>query len=82
MFSNLPKTNFDFSVTFILSSASAFNFDQSKNLLIDKELNMFELRGIKNQEKRGKKRVGFKEDQVVLRRMLQTHTFCHIVLNL
>ena len=38
MFSTLPKTNFNFSVTFILLSASAFNLDQSKNLLYGKEL--------------------------------------------
>ena len=36
MFSTLPKTNFNFSVLFILSSACAFNFDQSRNY---KELN-------------------------------------------
>ena len=39
MFSNLPKTNFNFSVTFISLSASAFNLDQSKNLLFGLELN-------------------------------------------
>ena len=33
MFSALPKTKSSFSVTFILTSASAFNLDQSKNLL-------------------------------------------------
>ena len=30
MFSTLPKINFNFSVTFILLSANAFNLDQSK----------------------------------------------------
>ena len=36
------RTNFRFSVTFILSSASAFNLDQSKNLSFGKELNIAE----------------------------------------
>ena len=39
MFSILPKPNFTFSFTFILSSAYAFNLDQSKILLFGKELN-------------------------------------------
>ena len=34
MFSTLHKTNFKISVTFILSSAHAFNLDQSKILLV------------------------------------------------
>ena len=34
----LPKTNFNFSVTFILLSAKAFNFDQSKILSIGTDL--------------------------------------------
>ena len=38
MFSTLPKTNFNFSVAFNLSSANAFNLDQSKILLCGKEL--------------------------------------------
>ena len=38
MFSTLSKTNFKFSVTFILSPANAFNFDQSKILSFGKEL--------------------------------------------
>ena len=38
MFSTLPKSNFNFWVTFILSSANAFNLDQSKNLSFGKEL--------------------------------------------
>ena len=38
MFSTLHKTNFKFSVTFILSSANAFNLDQSKILLCGKDL--------------------------------------------
>ena len=37
MFSTLLKTNFNFSVTFILSSANAFNLNQSKNLSFGKE---------------------------------------------
>ena len=37
MFSTLPKTNFSFSVTFILS-VNAFNWDQSKILSFGKEL--------------------------------------------
>ena len=39
MFSILPKTNFIFSVTFILPSANAFNFNKSKIMLFGKELN-------------------------------------------
>ena len=41
-FSTISKTNFIFSVTFILSSAkfNAFISDQSKNLLFGKELNL------------------------------------------
>ena len=38
MFSILPKTGFNFSVTFILLSANAFNLDQSKDLLFGQEL--------------------------------------------
>ena len=38
MFSPLSKTNFKFSITFILSSANAFNFDQSKFFSFGKEL--------------------------------------------
>ena len=37
MFSTLPMTNFNFSVTFILSSANAFNLDHSKFFLYGKE---------------------------------------------
>ena len=36
--STLPKTNFNFSVTFILSSPNAFNLDKFKNLLVGKKL--------------------------------------------
>ena len=36
MFSTLPKTNFNFAVTFILSSASAFNLDQTEILWYDR----------------------------------------------
>ena len=38
MFPTLPKTNFNFSATFDLSSANAFNLDQSKNLSFGNEL--------------------------------------------
>ena len=38
MFSSLPKTNFNFSVTFILLSANAFNLDHFEILLFGKEL--------------------------------------------
>ena len=41
MFSSLSKTNFSFSVTFILSSASAFNLDQTKTLSLGKEFTAF-----------------------------------------
>ena len=40
MFSTLSKRNFSFSVTFILSSANAFNLDQSEILSFGKELNL------------------------------------------
>ena len=39
----LPKTNFNFSVTFILLSANAFNLDQSKILLFGEELKSLHL---------------------------------------
>ena len=38
MFSTLPKTNYSFSVNFILSSASAFKLDWSKIVSFGKEL--------------------------------------------
>ena len=38
MFPTLPISNFNFSFTFILSSANAFNMDQSKILLFGKGL--------------------------------------------
>ena len=38
MFPTLPETEFSFSVTFILSSANAFNLDQSNILLSGKGL--------------------------------------------
>ena len=38
-----PKTNLIFSVTFILSSASALNFDQSKILSFDERLSNYPL---------------------------------------
>ena len=41
MFSTLPKTNVNFSFTFILSSANAFNLDQSKILSFGKEFKKF-----------------------------------------
>ena len=41
MFSTCPNTNFNFSVTCILSSANAFNLNQSKKLSFDKELRRF-----------------------------------------
>ena len=41
MFSTLPRKNFNLPVTFILSSANAFNLDQSKNLSFGKELTLF-----------------------------------------
>ena len=42
MFSTRPKTNFKFSVTFIVLSATAFNFDQSKTLSFGKELILYQ----------------------------------------
>ena len=41
MFSTLHRTKFNFSVTFIVSSASAFNLDQCKILSFGKEFNQF-----------------------------------------
>ena len=41
MFSTLPDTNFDFSVTFTFSSANAFSLDQSIILTFGKELMHF-----------------------------------------
>ena len=38
VFFTCPKTNFNFSPTFMLSSANAFNLDQYKNLSFSKEL--------------------------------------------
>ena len=43
MFSTLPKTNFDFLFKFILSSANAFNLDQSKILSFGKQLTISNL---------------------------------------
>ena len=40
MFSTLLKTNFNFTVAFILLSANALNLDQSKILSFGKELNI------------------------------------------
>ena len=40
MFSTLPKTNFNFLVTFNLSSANGFSLDQSKILLFGKALRL------------------------------------------
>ena len=39
LYSILCKTNFNFLITFILSSANVFNLDQLKNLSLGKELN-------------------------------------------
>ena len=41
MFSTLPKTSLKFSVTIILLSAGAFNFDKSGNVLFGKVLKAF-----------------------------------------
>ena len=38
MFSTVPKTNFNFSVTFILLSANAFNLEESKILTFGKRV--------------------------------------------
>ena len=40
-FSTLPKLNFNFSFTFILSSANALNLDQSVILSFGKELTLY-----------------------------------------
>ena len=41
MFSALPKTNFNFSFTFISSSTITFNLDLSKILWFGKKLNLY-----------------------------------------
>ena len=38
MFSTISETNFKFLVTFILSSRSSFNLDQSKNVAVWKRV--------------------------------------------
>ena len=43
MFSPLPKTIFIFSVMFTLSSANAFNLDQSKIFSFGKELTIYNI---------------------------------------
>ena len=43
MFSILPKTDFNFSVTFILLSANAFNLNQSEILSFGKEINSLQI---------------------------------------
>ena len=43
MFSTFPKTNFNFSGTFNLSSGNAFKLDQSKNLSFGKELTLYQM---------------------------------------
>ena len=49
MFSTCPKSNFNFYVIFILSSANDFNLDQSKNLLFGKGLSQVSI-GLKTKE--------------------------------
>ena len=44
MFSTLPKPNFKFQLTFILLSANAFSLDQSKILLLGKQLKKKKIR--------------------------------------
>ena len=46
MFSTFPKPNFNFSFTFILLSANAFNLEQSKTLLFGKELRDVQIQSI------------------------------------
>ena len=45
MFSTFPKQNLNFSFTFVLLSANAFNLDQSKILSFGKELKCLQLHG-------------------------------------
>ena len=42
MFSTLLRTNFNFSLTFILLSANALDLGKSKNLSFGKELNVIQ----------------------------------------
>ena len=41
MLVTIPRTNFNFSATFVLSSANTFNLNQSKNLSFGKELTLY-----------------------------------------
>ena len=41
MFSTLPKTNFNFSFTFVLSSANTFNLEQPKKIPFGEDLKHF-----------------------------------------
>ena len=47
MFSTISKANFNFRVTFILSSANALNLDLSKVLLFGKELTQHQMTNFK-----------------------------------
>ena len=60
MFSTLSKTNINFSVTFILSSAKAFNLDQSEILSFGKEFNLYHTNGNNIVEEDIKKHYGKK----------------------
>ena len=42
MFSTLPKTDFNFSITFILSSANVLSFDQPKSLFFGNGLTLYQ----------------------------------------
>ena len=53
MFSTCPKTNLKFSVSFILSSANAFNLDQSKRIVVWYRVK--ELRKIQRNDERARK---------------------------
>ena len=43
MYSSLPHTNFNFSLTFILPSVNAANLNKSENLPIGKELTLYQM---------------------------------------
>ena len=55
MLSTLSETNFKFSVTFNLSSANAFNLDQSKKIFIWKRVESHDKTGTKDFKRLQKK---------------------------
>ena len=86
MFSTLSKRNFNFSVTFILSSANALKLDQCKILSFGKELSLYQrkiLDSFKLDENSKSTPNGYKtlwEKEKLL--VMSTFSFSHSVLKL